>query len=318
MSGGSSFSILIETENLAIVEHGVLRRCLESLARQSRIRDAERVVILDGGRAEAPDLETLLRDFPWASVARAERGTTYAGLKAFGVSRTTSSIVVFADSDVVYEDGWLEGLLSEFAKGPEVEVVCGETTTPIEGPKGLAYALTFNFPRFSGETASSPSPVYWANNVAMRREVLERAPIPDPAALYRSQSVAHASMLAEMRITIWRQPRSRGVHAIQSFTEAVPRYFHLGRDSGRITGFVKWDAGHGGRAAMVPDVPGGNPPRKMWGRLRQIARAEPRCLVHLPLALPFVALFGAAFLAGRATAAWSSPAAGPNAAARPK
>jgi glycosyltransferase involved in cell wall biosynthesis len=295
-----SFSVVIETDNVELDDLDALRECLDSLGRQQpAIGRASGAFLVDGGKLPDDLVQTLRSRYPWLTVARAEPETLYIGQKARGAALSDSEIIVFCDADIRYEPGWLDALLSPFSERPDIDIVGGETTTAIRGPYSLAIALTFVFPRFSGETDLAPSPTYWANNVAIRRTVLESSPIPDPAALYRGQNILHSLDLARSGRTIWRQPRARAQHIVLAPRMIVPRYHTLGRDSLSVARLTREASGHSYLAAMAPDESGGNRLRKLAGRARQVARAAPLDLAWLPLALPVVGLFAICYLAGR-------------------
>jgi hypothetical protein len=295
-----TFSVVVETDNVELDDLGALRQCLDSIGRQQpALARAEGVFLVDGGKLPDPLAEGLRREYPWLTVTRAQGEPRYIGQKARGAGLTDSEVVVFGDADIRYEAGWLEALLAPFAQRPEVEIVGGETTTPIRGPYSLAVALTFVFPRFSGEQDLVPSPTYWANNVAIRRTVLAGAPIPDPAALYRGQNILHSLDLSRSGRTIWRQPRARAQHIVLAPKTIVRRYLTLGRDSRSVARLTRDVSGRPYLAAMAPDESGDRRLRKLAGRARQVARTTPLEMVWLPLALPVVGLLGLCYLAGR-------------------
>jgi glycosyltransferase involved in cell wall biosynthesis len=302
-----TFSVVVETDNVELDDLGALRQCLDSLGgQQPMLGRAEGVFLVDGGKLPDALVESLRSDYPWLTVARAEGVPGYIGQKARGADLTGSEVIVFCDADIRYEAGWLEALLAPFADRPEVEIVGGETTTPIRGPYSLAVALTFVFPRFSGEQHLAPSPTYWANNVAVRRSVLAETPIPDPAALYRGQNILHSLGLSRRGRTIWRQPRARAQHIVLAPRTIVRRYLVLGRDSRSVARLTREASGSAYLAAMAPDESGDHRWRKLAGRARQVTRTSPRDLAWLPLALPVVGLLGLCYLAGRLTSGSAS------------
>lgn len=54
-------------------------------------------------------------------------------------------MIVFLDSDVIPEEGWLAGLLRAF-RNPAVQVVCGGTYISLEGLYSKTVALFWFFP----------------------------------------------------------------------------------------------------------------------------------------------------------------------------
>lgn len=292
-----TFSIIVEADNVGSSDSETLRACLTSLAAQPSLAHAQGVHLVAG--RELPDAtgEALRADYPWLSVIQ-PGSETYVGMKAAGVSASPSDVVILCDSDMQYEPGWLDALLQGFADEPTAQIVCGETETPIRGPYSLAVALTFNFPRFSGEDRLVPAPMYWANNVAFRRALLAAAPIPDPPELYRGQNIMHGLEVGAMGLTIWRQPAARGHHLVPPVSTVLQRYVALGRDAGALARLTANDV----RAAaqvMAPDRIGASQVGKFLGRLRQVVRANPTDALWLPLAAPVVAVLVACYVAGR-------------------
>lgn len=295
-----TFSVVIETDNVELDELDSLRECLDSLGRQGpALERAKGVFLVDSGKLPGELIARLRGSYPWLTIARAEREMLYIGQKATGAGLSDSEVVVFCDADMRYEPGWLEALLSPFSERPDVDIVAGETTTPIRGPYSLAIALTFVFPRFSGESELAPSPTYWANNVAIRRGILESSPIPDPAVLYRGQNLLHSLALGRSGKTIWRQPRARAQHIVLAPKAIARRYLTLGRDSLSVARLTREVAGASYLAAMAPDESGGNRLRKLTGRAVQVTRSAPHDMAWLPLAAPLVGLLALCYLWGR-------------------
>jgi len=295
-----SFSVVIETNNLEIADLAALRECLDSLAtQQPTLQRATGVFLVDAGQLPDHAFVTFRRDFPWLTILRVDAGTTYVELKARGASLSKSDVVIFCDSDVRYEPGWLDALLCGFQQQPDALIVGGETTTPIGDPYSLAVALTFNFPRFSGDRDLVPSPMYWANNVAIRRPLLEQAPIPDPAMLYRGQNLVHGLELGRRGLTIWRQPLARAVHIVIPPAEIIRRYLVLGRDAANLARLTRDPLGRRGPVAMPPDRSEASQIGKLFGRILQVVRANPRHAALLPLAAPIVVFLVACYFAGR-------------------
>jgi len=296
-----TFSIVIETDNLAAVDLDELRACLESLASQGEIlRHADGIFVADGGVVPDRILDDLRARYPWVSIVRADVGASYVELKLMGALETDSEIIVFCDGDVRYEPGWLLALLEGFRQRPDADVIAGETTTPITGPYSLAFALTFNFPRLTGESELAPTTTYWANNVAARRTTFEQIPLPDPTELYRGQNLVHTARILRESGVILRQPKARGWHAVIPPFEVIHRYYLLGRDAASLRTITARETGRPYLGAMAPDRSGHGIFGRLAGRLRQIARTQPLSLLLLPLALPSLCVMGSAYLAGRA------------------
>jgi hypothetical protein len=302
-----SFSIVIETDNLALVNLDELYSCLDSFVDQGDlIKKAVGVFVADGGVVPEKILCGLRSRYPWITVVHADAGASYIELKLAGALETGSDVIVFCDGDVHYEKGWLAALLDGFRSRPDADMIAGETTTPISGPYSLAFALTFNFPRLSQENDLALSTTYWANNVAVKRDLLLRIPLPDPTELYRGQNLVHTAQILRNSGKILRQPKAKGWHAVLPPPEIVQRYFRLGRDAATVRTLTARESGSAHLGAMTPDHHGGGVFSRITGRFRQIARSQPWSLLYLPLAAPVVVVMGLAYLAGRLSAPNSS------------
>ncbi|MFB2892371.1 glycosyltransferase family 2 protein [Aerosakkonemataceae cyanobacterium BLCC-F50] len=208
-----SFSIIVETENLASSELEGLYRSLDSIASQDLSPElAKEVLILESGDVPQEMIEQLTKKYPWLSMRRIAADVDYYAAKMKGVSLTTGDVIVLADSDCIYQQNWLRNLLAPFAED-NVNVVAGETTISAEGVYGLAIALTYIFPRFSHSNNLEKTQYYFCNNVAFRRSFLAKYPIPVDLPIYRGNCVIHANSFIKQGETIWKQPKSRACHA---------------------------------------------------------------------------------------------------------
>jgi glycosyltransferase involved in cell wall biosynthesis len=210
-----SFSIVLETENLANANLEGLVNSLASLVHQQDVspKDANEVLLIDSGDAPEDLLQQLCDRYPWIKIHPAPPNTGYYNAKMLGAELATGEIVVYADSDCVYEPHWLHRLLTTFAQNPAIQLVAGETTTRGRGPYGTAMALAYIFPQYSGKTDVAPTAQYFLNNVAFRRNFLLGNPIPTALPLYRGNCVIHCQTLKQAGHTIWLNPTARATHA---------------------------------------------------------------------------------------------------------
>ncbi|MGA9381010.1 MAG: glycosyltransferase [Phormidium sp.] len=209
-----SFSIIIETENLATAELEGLCRSLDSIASQDLSPQlAKEVLILESGDVPQEMMERLCHKYPWLTVRTIAADFDYYAAKMNGVSLTTGEVIILADSDCIYQQNWLRNLLTPFAEDNNVNVVAGETTTSAKGVYGLAIALTYIFPRFSRSNTLEKTDYYFCNNVAFRHSFLLKYPIPVNLPVCRGNCVIHANSLIKQGETIWKQPKSRACHA---------------------------------------------------------------------------------------------------------
>ncbi|WP_421657275.1 glycosyltransferase [Leptothermofonsia sp. ETS-13] len=289
-----SFSIILETENLANADLEGLSRSLASLVNQDvSPSQANEVLLIDSGDTPPDLLEQLCDRYPWIKIHPAPAGTGYYKAKMLGAQVATGDIIVYCDSDCIYEPTWLRTILTTFTQGEPIQAVAGETTTRGIGPYGTAMALTYIFPQYTGETALTPSSQYFLNNVAFRRQFLLENPIPLELPLYRGNCVIHAYNLLKDGHTIWRQPKARATHAPPNgLSHFFWRFLLIGHD-------YYWQ----NRLLSKPDQEPGNrekyrdPLGGLHGkmhvfleRLQRMVKNEPRHLLYLPLSIPIAAI----------------------------
>ncbi len=300
-----SFSIVLETENLATADLAGLWRSLDSLAAQDPApSSANEVVLIDSGDIPDRVRSPLVSQYPWLTIVPAPTGITYYAAKMLGAQRVTGEIVVYADADCIYAPQWLRSLLSAFYD-PQIQVVAGETCTRGIGIYGTAMALAYIFPPYSaikpGQTGLRRSSQYYLNNVAFRREFLLAQPLPTQLPLYRGNCVIHAKQLQRDGVRIWRQPLARATHAPpHGFDHFYWRFLLIGYDyywQQRILAELKLTAQHLGPNLELPGRDRDpDPATAGWrgklqvldDRVGQLIRANPWHLLFLPLGMPIV------------------------------
>lgn len=155
----------------------------------------------------------------------------YYRQKMFGVAESRGRTVLFLDSDVIPEPGWLAGMLSGLAD-PKVKVLCGTTfLEPAENMAKLATALFWIYdPAPPSGRGPVPSQTFFVNNIAFRREVIEQYPFPGSEAM-RGQCRKLKKILQAEGIEVWRQQDARVEHpAFGSIGELVERAWIDGGD----------------------------------------------------------------------------------------
>ena len=232
----ATFSIILETENLETSDILGLTRSIATLNYQiPSPKLANEVLLIDSGNTPKALLAQLQATYPWLRVKTAPEHTSYYESKMLGAQWATGEIVVYYDSDCLYDRHWLSSILESF-NSPEIQVVGGETTTDGVGIYGTAMALCYIFPQYSNDVTSGhksllPSSQYFLNNVAFRRSFLLDHPIPTALPLYRGNCVIHAQDLIASGHTIWRQPKARSLHAPPNgFKHFVVRFLLIGHD----------------------------------------------------------------------------------------
>jgi glycosyltransferase involved in cell wall biosynthesis len=164
-------------------------------------------------------------------VQKAE-GLGYYEAKMLGANLSTGEIIVYCDSDCVYVSSWLRDILTTFSRSADINVVAGETSTPVRNVYELAIAFHYFFPRFSFEEQPYQSTYYYLNAVAFRRDFILQYPIPTDLPLYRGNCEIHAHFFYNMKgAKIWKNPKAQAMHEPPTLYFSIWRYLLMGRDS---------------------------------------------------------------------------------------
>jgi hypothetical protein len=186
----ATVSIVLEWENVLLAKSSRARRLLEVLP-------AEVQAAVDEGVAAAPvevvvsfdadefgdsplvaDLEEALAGAGPIIRLRtvSSRSGDYYELKNDGARDATGDFLVFLDSDVIPEPGWLVSLLGPL-HDEDVGLVAGNTYLEPVGLYGKAFALAWFFPLRA--TTTTVLRQFWANNVRNSGRVdLRRVALP--------------------------------------------------------------------------------------------------------------------------------------------
>ena len=156
--------------------------------------------------------------------------TGYYGLKNHGFAQSRGEVVVFIDSDVIPEPGWLKAILAPLADR-SVHVVGGQAYIAPGGVYHKAFALFWFFPlRLERDSHAAPM-AFFANNVAFRRDVFAKFPFDVDHRSSRGACLALAATLGDAGIAIHRTTDARVAHpppkGLQHF---VARGLAQGRD----------------------------------------------------------------------------------------
>jgi glycosyltransferase involved in cell wall biosynthesis len=226
-----SFSMIFETENLASVELENIYRSLESIATQDISPEmANEFLIIDSGHAPDTVISEICSKYPWITVKRSS-GVSYYEAKMIGANVATGEIILYCDSDCVYVKSWISHMLLTFMHNQDVNIVAGETSTPVRNPYEAAIAMHYFFPRFSNKEESYCSKNYFLNNVAFRRAFLMQNPIPTHLPLYRGHCSTHSYTLCNQKNTpITTNPKAQAIHEPPTINFSFWRYLLLGHD----------------------------------------------------------------------------------------
>jgi glycosyltransferase involved in cell wall biosynthesis len=162
-------------------------------------------------------------------VVSAPRRLDYYQKKNFGFTFADSDIIVFLDSDVIPEAGWLAALLAAVEHGNRA-VVMGRTHLETRTLYERAIALSWIFDVRS-DAGIHPVGRLNSNNIAFRRALFQRLPFPD-LPTYRGQCTRLGEAIMQAGIVMYEEPQARGAHpAHDGIRGFVSKALHAGRDT---------------------------------------------------------------------------------------
>jgi len=220
-----SFSVVIEWENILLAESQRSNKMLQQLCKQlievspNSCSKPEIIIVYNPEESDGFGIEQLTKEqlAPCNSMIELKiipaPGLHYYELKNCGAKHSSSDIVIFLDSDVIPEDGWLASLLESF-QWLEVCVVGGHTYVPPENLYKKTYGLIhLDHSDHIQDGELLEREYFAANNVAFRREIFESCPFPDSAHI-RSRHTVMVDKLQSRGFKIFYQPKSRTSHPI--------------------------------------------------------------------------------------------------------
>jgi hypothetical protein len=289
-------AVVIETENLAAADPVGLLVALASIraqreSAQSTSESGEVTIqglLIDTGRTPPELLRRIVEEDPQLDVRVLAGVEGYYQVKAATVDLVDADIIVFADADCRYEQGWLS-LLLDALRDPGVAISTGETATAVRNARELAFATTFMLEPRSGKTGITDTYSYYFNNVAIRRSVLVEQPLLDHLApSIRGTCSLHGRAVARSGKRIVRVHNAGAVHALPAgLTQCFWRYLLLGADSlvlGRqlyLRGFNEYQSVWAIAWSQL---------RMGAGRLRTLRRTGLAPSVRLVAAIPLMSL----------------------------
>ncbi|WP_071517460.1 glycosyltransferase family A protein [Geitlerinema sp. PCC 9228] len=228
-----SFSLIIESENLTSCDPQEIQNMLDSLLNQTvSITTATEVIIGNNGLIPEKILASIKTLIPNLQCIDLERETTYYQAKNLLAEKATGEIVVFCDSDCVYNRQWLETILHTFANHPDIEIVRGETVIDVKGIYSLAIAVNYILHRSQSDRTLVKSNLYYFNNVAFKRNFLLQNPLPDQLKLFRGICSVHARFITANGHEIWLNKMARACHLPpQNITYYFFRFLIMGHDN---------------------------------------------------------------------------------------
>lgn len=215
-------SIIVEWENADRIGVARARRMLAQLFAQLTETEtgsgpgSEVIILFDQESVDRETIDALLAETAggtaWPAEIRTEPVSIdgYYDQKNYGSKLAVNDILIFLDSDVVPEPGWLAGL-REAMDRKEVDLVCGSTFIEHDDFYSRAVALTWFFPVRDRRNDLVAARRFFANNLAVRRALFSNHPFPE-SGQFRGQCALLAEELMADGYTIWRARGSRVAH----------------------------------------------------------------------------------------------------------
>ncbi len=215
---------MVELDNARTADPARPAAMLRALQAQSgrlsnRFAQPVAVKVVFDPLAVPPDhIDTLLResgiaDATWLDVALLPSPhARYYEQKNIGAQACQTDVVLLVDSDIIPEEGWLEGLLESFAE-PDVSFVFGETRIETSSLYEKCYALvTESFPHMS---ASGPALIdqthFLANAFAFKTGPLGNVLFPASDA-FRGQCALASDKIRRTGHQIYLQKAAKARH----------------------------------------------------------------------------------------------------------
>jgi len=286
-------SVVIEWENVLLAE---ATRSMEMLKRLTRQIDEvyaanpaagsfQVLLLYDNEECSIDDIRQVVEPFFTPARAHCELklqeapGRRYYEQKNYGAELARGEIIVFIDSDVIPEDGWLANLLQPFSDAG-TKVVCGNTYITANNSYSKSFALFWFFPLRDPKDMLGTRKILFANNLAIRRQTLLDTPFVNVEGTCRGWCVGLSHHLREKGIEIRYQSRARVSHpAPNGRSHFVNRALAEGRDQL----LMRRAMGRGGFMRNFPKMCL-RPMRTTWKILRYGPRVDLK-LTELPAAL---------------------------------
>jgi hypothetical protein len=133
----------------------------------------------------------------------------YYELKNDAARQATNDILVFLDSDIIVQPGWLRELLEPF-DDPDTQISLGLTSFLPENFLSRTFALVWFFPIQKDDPETLQKRALVANNIAFRRDWFLQNPYPENDG-FKVSCTIHAKKVEKQGIKVARPP-AIGLH----------------------------------------------------------------------------------------------------------
>ena len=187
------------------------------LLRERMQGEPEVVIVFDPDTGSRESIQQLVsctadaRGWPGkVKIVSSPAGTRYYGHKNFGASLTQKPVIVFLDSDLIPDDGWLQGMLEPLSDF-RVSLVVANTYMESHSLYANCVGLFWIFDTRSKRPALTRTKRLLANSFAVRRAVFEKFPFPQRPT-FRGQCSELASILATHGIVMHQNSAAQASH----------------------------------------------------------------------------------------------------------
>jgi len=216
-----SFTIIIEWGRFLQADEAwrariLLQRLGEQILQISKkISKGEILIVFDPDEIDSSEVEKFaLKELsPCINVIQfrliSAPGVLYYEMKNLGAKQSSNELILFVDSDLIPDNGWLVGFLESFEQS-NIKVVAGNTylgnNTIVEQVMGLVLFMPLPDLDHMYEKLQ-----FYGQNVSFRRDVFEIHPFPKLNTFHGHADTLLAELITN-NIKIYRQPRCRAAH----------------------------------------------------------------------------------------------------------
>lgn len=160
-------SVILCTYNRA----SLLKRALESLAKQTMVPEELEIVVVDDGSGD--ETQNVVREMSTehssVKLVSAERNLGASGARNLGLAAATGKYILFTDDDCIIQDDWVKTMCSTLDNEP---VVSGCIDSSKSGYTKLCHNITHFHPYMPGRK-SGPVDFLAGANMGFHRSVLD-------------------------------------------------------------------------------------------------------------------------------------------------